>query len=143
MAASERARGRRREAGYVTAETAVLLPVFILLTSGMLWLITAVAAQMRCVDAAALGARAAARGDGLERASAAAAAAAPRGAEVSVTEADGMVTVQVSAPAPGPEALARRTGITVRASATAPVEYAFGTPFSVAARLPTPPEAAS
>src|SRR6187399_964732 len=55
--------GLRREAGMVTAETAVVLPVLLLVLAGAVAAVTLVGAQLRCVDAAREGARAAARGD--------------------------------------------------------------------------------
>jgi hypothetical protein len=47
----------------VTAETAVVLPVLLLVLAGAVAAVTLVGAQLRCVDAAAEGARAAARGE--------------------------------------------------------------------------------
>ena len=47
----------------VTAETAVVLPVLLLVLAGAVAAVTLVGAQLRCVDAAREGARAAARGD--------------------------------------------------------------------------------
>ena len=47
----------------VTAETAVVLPVLLLVLAGAVAAVTVVGAQMRCVDAAREGARAAARGE--------------------------------------------------------------------------------
>jgi Flp pilus assembly protein TadG len=48
------------EAGMVTAETAVVLPVLLLVLAGAVAAVTVVGAQLRCVDAAREGARAAA-----------------------------------------------------------------------------------
>lgn len=50
----------------VTAETAVVLPVLLLVLAGAVAAVTVVGAQLRCVDAAREGARAAARGDSVE-----------------------------------------------------------------------------
>ena len=47
----------------VTAETAVVLPVLLLVLAGAVAAMIVVGAQLRCVDAAREGARAAARGD--------------------------------------------------------------------------------
>jgi Flp pilus assembly protein TadG len=47
----------------VTAETAVVLPVLLLVLAGAVAAVTLVGAQLRCVDAAREGARAAARGE--------------------------------------------------------------------------------
>ncbi len=52
-----------RESGSVTAEMAVALPALLVVLAGALTVLVAVSAQLRCVDAARLGARAAARGD--------------------------------------------------------------------------------
>jgi Flp pilus assembly protein TadG len=47
----------------VTAETAVVLPVLLLVLAGAVAVLTVLGAQLRCVDAAREGARAAARGE--------------------------------------------------------------------------------
>ena len=47
----------------VTAETAVVLPVLLLVLAAAVVAVTVVGAQLRCVDAAREGARAAARGE--------------------------------------------------------------------------------
>jgi Flp pilus assembly protein TadG len=47
----------------VTAETAVVLPVLLFVLAGAVAVITLLGAQLRCVDAAREGARAAARGE--------------------------------------------------------------------------------
>jgi Flp pilus assembly protein TadG len=56
----ERTRG---DAGSVTAETAVVLPALVLVLAIGIWVVGLVGAQLRCVDAAGAGARAAARGE--------------------------------------------------------------------------------
>jgi Flp pilus assembly protein TadG len=48
----------------VTAETAVVLPVLLLVLAAAVAAVVVVGSQLRCVDAAREGARAAARGDG-------------------------------------------------------------------------------
>src|SRR5206468_10387938 len=53
----------RDERGMVTAETAVVLPVLLLVLAGAVAAVTVVGVQLRCVDAAREGARAAARGE--------------------------------------------------------------------------------
>ncbi|NIH66138.1 TadE family type IV pilus minor pilin [Modestobacter marinus] len=55
--------GGSREAGMVTAETAVVLPVLLAVLAGAVAAVVVVGAQLRCVDAAREGARAAARGE--------------------------------------------------------------------------------
>jgi hypothetical protein len=47
----------------VTAETAVVLPVLLLVLAAAVAAVTVVGAQLRCIDAAREGARAAARGE--------------------------------------------------------------------------------
>ena len=47
----------------VTAETAVVLPVLLFVLAGAVAVVTVLGAQLRCVDAAREGARAAARGE--------------------------------------------------------------------------------
>ncbi|MEU6424652.1 TadE family type IV pilus minor pilin [Microbispora sp. NPDC046973] len=68
----------------MTAETAVALPALVLVLTASLWVVTIVGAQLRCVDAARAGARAAARGEAAEEVSAAVLRLAPKGATVSV-----------------------------------------------------------
>jgi Flp pilus assembly protein TadG len=85
------------EAGMVTAETAVVLPVLLLVLAGAVAAVVVVGAQLRCVDAAREGARAAARGEPAAVVSRVADGAAPGGA---VTELGGdgeTVRVTVSA----------------------------------------------
>ncbi|OSC53291.1 hypothetical protein B5181_38000, partial [Streptomyces sp. 4F] len=57
-------RGGRRwsrgsDKGFVTAETAVVLPVLVVFAMALVWGLLVVAAQIQCVDAARTGARAA------------------------------------------------------------------------------------
>jgi Flp pilus assembly protein TadG len=80
----------------VTAETAVVLPVLLLVLAGAVAAIIAVGAQLRCVDAAREGARSAARGDSAAAATAVAARAAPAGAAVEIGGGADQVTVTVS-----------------------------------------------
>ncbi len=80
----------------VTAETAVVLPVLLLVLAGAVAAVTVVGAQLRCVDAAREGARAAARGDDVATAQALAQRAAPDGMSVVVTRAGEDVRVVVS-----------------------------------------------
>jgi Flp pilus assembly protein TadG len=81
----------------VTAETAVVLPVLLLVLAAAVAAVTVVGAQLRCVDAAREGARAAARGEGSAVVLAAARRAAPAGsvAELSVTGENVRVRVSV------------------------------------------------
>ncbi|TFV48547.1 TadE family type IV pilus minor pilin [Blastococcus sp. TF02A-35] len=81
----------------VTAETAVVLPVLVLVLAGAVAAVTVVGAQLRCVDAAREAARAAARGDEVATAVDLAARAAPDGACTQVQTDDGEVRVTVTA----------------------------------------------
>jgi len=53
--------------GSVTAETAVVLPALMVVLAAALWAIQAVGVQLECVDAARAAARAAARGEPLDK----------------------------------------------------------------------------
>ncbi|MFI6528740.1 TadE family type IV pilus minor pilin [Streptomyces uncialis] len=97
--------GHRGDRGFVTAEAAVALPVLAVFTMALVWALLAAAAQIQCVDAARIGARAAAREDPEAAVVAEARRAAPAGARVSVRGDGDLVRVRVSAPAPGPDVL--------------------------------------
>ena len=88
---------RRGDAGMVTAEIAVAIPAVVVLLGGLIAVVAAVAAQLRCVDAAREGARAAARGDPQSAVVAIARQAAPAGASVTVSTSGDSVTVTVRA----------------------------------------------
>ncbi len=95
-----RVRSDRRsfdDAGMVTAETAVVLPVLVFILISALAAVSVVTAQMRCTDAAREGARAAARGESDAAVSQIAASSAPAGSAVSVSRNGDRVTVAVSA----------------------------------------------
>jgi Flp pilus assembly protein TadG len=81
----------------VTAETAVVLPVLLLVLAAAVSGVTVVGAQLRCVDAAREGARAAARGETVAEVTALANRAAPAGAHTEVETGDDDVRVTVSA----------------------------------------------
>lgn len=108
----------------VTAETAVVLPVLLLVLAGAVAAVTVVGAQLRCVDAAREGARAAARGEDVVVARSLAAQAAPPDARVAISGRSAEVHVVVSARiAPlGPVPL----HVTVSAEAVALVEPGVG-----------------
>lgn len=93
----DRPAGRSRERGSVTAETAVLLPVLLVVLGAALGVLACVAAQLRCVDAARGAARAAARGDGEAVVRATGQRLAPPGARVVVTTGGDTVQVAVTA----------------------------------------------
>ena len=80
----------------VTAETAVVLPVLLLVLAGAVAAVTVVGAQLRCVDAAREAARAAARGETSAVVLAVAGRAAPDGAATDVTTEADDVRVRVS-----------------------------------------------
>ncbi|TLP66270.1 TadE family type IV pilus minor pilin [Microbispora triticiradicis] len=88
---------RRRERGSVTAETAVALPALVLVLTASLWAVAATDAQLRCVDAARAGARAAARGEAPEQVRAVVLRLAPADTTVSVAAGAGTVRVEVTA----------------------------------------------
>ena len=56
-------RRRPSDAGYATVEAALAIPSLVLFAVALASVLTGVATQIRCVDAARLGARAAARGE--------------------------------------------------------------------------------
>ncbi len=86
--------------GFVTAESAMVLPVLVLFTTALVWGLMVVAAQIRCVDAARTGARAAARQDPPDAVTAVTREAAPRGAKITVGREGGRVRVVVEAKPP-------------------------------------------
>jgi Flp pilus assembly protein TadG len=80
----------------VTAETAVVLPVLVLVLACAVAAVTLVGAQLRCVDAAREGARAAARGETAHVVAELAGRVAPDGAVTSVREVGDRVHVTVT-----------------------------------------------
>jgi Flp pilus assembly protein TadG len=90
-------RAEDREAGMVTAETAVVLPVLLMVLVGAVGAVVVVGAQLRCVDAAREGARAAARGEPAGVVTDVAGRAAPDGAVTDVATTEETVAVTVSA----------------------------------------------
>lgn len=98
----ETLRVRHLDSGMVTAELAATIPalIFVLLIS-----VNAVMIginQVRCVDAARVAARAAARGDSSSAVQHVGVRAGPSGSSVAVAGGDAEVTVTVTAPVPGP-----------------------------------------
>ncbi|HSA51707.1 MAG TPA: TadE family type IV pilus minor pilin, partial [Yinghuangia sp.] len=77
--------GPTKDGGYVTAEAAVAFPALVLLVLGLATGVAAMAAQIRCVDAAQAGARAAARGEQAAQATAVAEQLAPKEAHMQLT----------------------------------------------------------
>jgi hypothetical protein len=88
---------RASDAGYATVEAALAIPSQVLLTLALAGVLAGLAAQIRCVDAARLGARAAARGEPTAEVQKAVTRAAP-GSSVHITTEDGLIHVSVAAP---------------------------------------------
>jgi hypothetical protein len=103
----------------VTLELAVAIPAIVLVLLVCLAGVRAGIDQVRCVDAARLASRAAARGDPIAEARRLALRAAPPGATVMVSASDGQAQVVVTARAGGWGVV---PSWTVSASATTPVE---------------------
>jgi Flp pilus assembly protein TadG len=103
----------------VTAETAVVLPVLLVVLVAAVWVLACVSAQLRCVDAARSSARLLARGEALPAVLAAARDAAPSGAAVDVRHDGDTVVVVVSARVRPPGTLAGLPPVDVRARAAA------------------------
>ncbi|WP_078628186.1 TadE family type IV pilus minor pilin [Streptomyces sp. NRRL F-2664] len=116
--------GRKGDRGYVTAEAALVIPALVLFAAMLVWALMAAAGQIRCVDAARAGARAAARSEPAEVAVAAAREAAPAGARVELERVGDLWRVRVAAPAPGPAGVPLRLG----AQAVALAEDSVGPP---------------
>ncbi|MEU8629595.1 TadE family type IV pilus minor pilin [Streptomyces sp. NPDC048669] len=108
--------------GAVTAEAAMTIPVLVVFTLALLWALMAASAQIRCVDAARAGARAAARSEPEAQVREAALSAAPGRAGVEVRRTGALWRVRVTAPTPGPGPLA----VTLRAEAVASAEDMVG-----------------
>ncbi|MDI6910566.1 TadE family type IV pilus minor pilin [Nocardioides sp.] len=115
--------GRRDERGAATAELAMVLPLLVAITIGLVWLLAVGAAQVRAVDAAREAARAVARGDSVTAAVARGEDVAPSGSRVSVHDDGGQVTAVVVGRVRGPGGLfGRLPGVTVSAQAVALTE---------------------
>ncbi|HEV7628516.1 MAG TPA: TadE family type IV pilus minor pilin [Streptomyces sp.] len=108
--------------GYVTAETAVVVPALVLLFAMLLWGLMAAAEHIQCVDGARAGARAAARGEQEVAVRSAVRSAAPRGAAVETAREGSLVRVRVEARTPGPVPLS----LGLSAEAVAMSEEAVG-----------------
>ncbi len=114
---------RRSERGAATAELAMVLPLLVAVTVGLVWLLAVGAAQVRAVDAARETARAVARGDAVAEAVARGEQVAPPGSSVRVRADGGQVTAVVVGRVSGPGGLfARLPGATVSATAVAAAE---------------------
>jgi hypothetical protein len=109
---------RGADRGFVTAESAVVLPVLVMFAMALVWGLLVIAAQIQCVDAARTGARAAARQDPADAVTAVTREAAPSGAEVTVSRTGDQVRVLVVAKPP----VLRGLPFEVREEAVAAVE---------------------
>lgn len=117
--------------GTATAELAVVLPSLVLLAVLAVWSVLAVAAHLRCVDAAGVGARALARGEPAAAVTAVVSQIAPPGATVHLESGGQLVVVEVRATVrfPGPWAgagPALRVGYRAVAAAETPSAAAGG-----------------
>ncbi|WP_246004763.1 TadE family type IV pilus minor pilin [Nocardioides marmorisolisilvae] len=113
---------RRDESGAVTAETATVIPVLVVLAAVLAWMVAFGVAQARVVDAARETARALARGDDAETSSRLGRQIAPDGAQIVVREEQGALVVTVTAEMRGPGGLLGFLGRPVRAEAVAAQE---------------------
>ena len=110
----------RDERGFVTAETAVVLPALVLLLALVLSLVRAASVQSGALDAAGVAARTAARGEADAAVLAAAGRLLPAGGTVDVRRDHGLVTVQVRVPlVQGPVVTDLLGALTVEARAAA------------------------
>ncbi|MFE7748691.1 TadE family type IV pilus minor pilin [Streptomyces sp. NPDC057428] len=113
---------RPGDRGAVTAEAAMALPVLVAFVMALVWALVAASDQIRCVDAARAGARAAARSEPEAAVLSVAKEAAPDRAQVAVRRTGGLWRVRVEAPTPGPGPL----GLTLSAEAVALAEDTVG-----------------
>ena len=90
---------RRRDRGMATAEVAVALPALVVLVAAGMTAVSVLTAQLRCVDAAREGARAAARGEDAAIVRSLAERSGPDGSDVQMTSGGQEVEVTVSAEA--------------------------------------------
>ena len=113
----------------VTAEAAMVIPVLMLVTMALAWLVTLGIAQVRCLDAAREAARLAARGEPAEVVRAAAQRAGPPGVRASVDHSGEAVTVDVEAVVvPDVPLLDQLPGVTLHADATSVAEESDDSP---------------
>ncbi|MER6747106.1 TadE family type IV pilus minor pilin [Streptomyces fungicidicus] len=115
---------RRTDRGFVTAESALVLPVLVMVATALIWGLLVVTAQIQCVDAARAGARAAARQDPPDAVVALARETAPSGATVTVSREAEQVRVVVVARPP----VLRGLPFELREEAVAAVEETAGAP---------------
>ena len=114
---------QRDESGAVTAETAAVIPVLVLVAALLAWMVAFGVTQVRAVDAARETARALARGDDPGSSRALGQRVAPSGATFSFSHDGNTVLVTVRAEVPGPGGLFGPVlGHRVRAEAVAELE---------------------
>jgi Flp pilus assembly protein TadG len=119
----------RSARGAATAELAMVLPLLVAVSIGLVWLLAVGAAQVRVVDAARETARALARGDDQATAVARGLDVAPEGSRVAVSRGGGEVRVTVTGRVEGPGGLfAHLPSPTLRAEAVAADEETAMTP---------------
>ena len=102
-----RPRRRRDQRGAATAELAMVLPLLLAATIGMVWLLAVGAAQVRAIDAARETARAVARGEDVASARARGERVAPPASSVRVHTVGGEVRATVVGSVEGPGGLFR------------------------------------
>jgi hypothetical protein len=93
------------EAGTVTAEAAVVMPVVLLFTIALAWLVSLGVTHVRAVDAARETARAVARGESVGAGSAVGRRVATAGSAIHVERGSRLVVVTVRSPVRGPGGL--------------------------------------
>lgn len=112
-----------RDRGMVTAETALALCGLVIVTLAMVWVVSVVALQARCTDAARDTARAVARGESLAVSREAGRRSAPAGASIVTRVRGDLATVEVNVDARPPwPALAHLPPVTVGARAVVALE---------------------
>lgn len=117
------ARRTGRQRGAVTAELALALPILLLVTAGLVWLLAVAVGQIRTVDAARETARALARGDDAAAALALGRQVAPDGVRLSVSQDGDRIVVTARGRIAGPGGLFRSLpGAELRAEAIAAAE---------------------
>jgi hypothetical protein len=113
----------QREDGYATAEAAMALPALLVVLALAVGVLVSVGDQLRCVDAARVGARVAQRGDGDGAAAEAARRVAPEGSRITVLHHGDQVEVRVTDDVrPFGRSLRLLPSVAVGARATAQVE---------------------
>lgn len=120
---------RQAGQGMVTAEAAIVLPIFALFALAMVWLVSVAITQVRVVDAARDAARAVARGDDDGAVVSAARRTAGADATVVIHQAAGLVSVTVSERTAAPRwLLVPLPSVTVTSESTVAAEDDLETP---------------